>query len=225
MISVLKDTVICTNTLLSANLDAFYPGTASYTWSDGFSGPLHNLTTAGIYWVDYTLNNHCTARDSFRLQRDSIPSVHITQDSNACRTSCVLQANTSFPCSWSTGSTAGQISISTSGTYALTITGNGGCKNSETVNVLLYAPPQLPNIVTPNGDGRNDAVDFGTYGFTGMNLRIYNRWGQAIFESSDPHCVWKPECSSGTYYYIVSYQDCESSSRSKTLQGYVMVIR
>ncbi|MGE0562299.1 MAG: gliding motility-associated C-terminal domain-containing protein [Flavobacteriales bacterium] len=71
----------------------------------------------------------------------------------------------------------------------------------------------VPNVFTPNGDGMNDV--FQISGISNpcndnIALKIYNRWGIEIFESSDPIFEWDGknksgnEVPSGTYYLIVT---------------------
>ena len=76
-----------------------------------------------------------------------------------------------------------------------------------------------------HNDDLNDYIDFGNYGFTSLQLYIYNRWGTKIFESNDLHCVWKPTENDGTYYWTIYYTDCESTKEAKTLKGFVTLIR
>jgi len=84
----------------------------------------------------------------------------------------------------------------------------------------------MPNIVTPNDDKINDEIDFGIYQFSSLQIEIYNRWGQKIFESSDPKGVWKPTVDDGTYFYTAQYKiDCGSDSQAKNLKGFITVIR
>ncbi|MCB9186915.1 MAG: gliding motility-associated C-terminal domain-containing protein [Flavobacteriales bacterium] len=82
------------------------------------------------------------------------------------------------------------------------------------------------NVFTPNYDGINDCFKPGFDGrFSDCyDLKVYNRWGALIFESTggQNHC-WdgrtkggKP-CDEGTYYYIVSLKGYEN-------HGYVTLI-
>ena len=48
----------------------------------------------------------------------------------------------------------------------------------------------MPNVFTPNGDGNNDKVFVRGFGIAQMNFRIYNRWGQVVFESGSPSYGW-----------------------------------
>ncbi|MFK7984075.1 MAG: gliding motility-associated C-terminal domain-containing protein, partial [Saprospiraceae bacterium] len=49
----------------------------------------------------------------------------------------------------------------------------------------------MPNAFSPNGDGINDVLYVrGADGFLSMNLIIYNRWGEKVFETSDADFGW-----------------------------------
>ena len=72
--------------------------------------------------------------------------------------------------------------------------------------------PQVPNVFSPNGDGENDFYEI--YGISDpcydfMNVTIYNRWGQKVFESDEPTFKWdgtrngKGACKAGTYYILI----------------------
>ena len=70
----------------------------------------------------------------------------------------------------------------------------------------------IPNIFSPNSDGNNDVYKLKgesdpCYDF--MQVAIYNRWGQKVFESTDSEFEWdgthkgKGNCKAGTYYVII----------------------
>lgn len=66
----------------------------------------------------------------------------------------------------------------------------------------------IPNLITVNGDDKNDAFSLSTIP-TGPNCRlnfisveIVNRWGQRVFYSEDPRFAWKPEDLNSAYYFF-----------------------
>jgi gliding motility-associated-like protein len=74
-------------------------------------------------------------------------------------------------------------------TYVVDVLSAHGCRASDSVNIYLFCDGRqvfLPNVFTPNNDGKNDV--FYPRG-TGINLvksfRIYNRWGELLFERSN----------------------------------------
>lgn len=54
---------------------------------------------------------------------------------------------------------------------------------------MIY-PPKLPTAFTPNGDGWNDSLFVRGGPFLEVELKIYNKWGELIFESNDIAKGW-----------------------------------
>jgi gliding motility-associated-like protein len=77
-------------------------------------------------------------------------------------------------------------SMSVTTTYAVTVYTNFGCLASDTVTIHLYCDKSqifVPNTFTPNGDGENDVFYPRGKGISVIkSFRIYNRWGQLLFE-------------------------------------------
>ncbi|MBF9219768.1 gliding motility-associated C-terminal domain-containing protein [Hymenobacter ruricola] len=74
---------------------------------------------------------------------------------------------------------------------------------------LAFRPP---NVFTPNGDGLNDSfrmpdlpVDFCDHKFA--SIKIFSRWGQPVFSSSERGFQWNGAGAGGLYYYLVTYTD------------------
>jgi gliding motility-associated-like protein len=66
----------------------------------------------------------------------------------------------------------------------------------------------LPNVFTPNFDGKNDVFEAFPWKFIdSVDVRIYNRYGEEVFATSDPDVLWTGEhreggmCADGVYYY------------------------
>jgi gliding motility-associated-like protein len=67
--------------------------------------------------------------------------------------------------------------------------------NTYRIEILPKSSVDVPQSFTPNGDGRNDMIYVDGWGIRKLNyFRIYNRWGQLIFESNDINVGWD-----GTY--------------------------
>jgi gliding motility-associated-like protein len=59
---------------------------------------------------------------------------------------------------------------------------------------------EIPNIFTPNGDGTNDIYKLAGKNdpcYDVMQINIYNRWGQLVFNSIDPNFEWDGKTESG----------------------------
>ncbi|MBL7944301.1 MAG: gliding motility-associated C-terminal domain-containing protein [Flavobacteriales bacterium] len=69
----------------------------------------------------------------------------------------------------------------------------------------------LPNIMTPNADGFNDLFKPFDYRYIeSIDIKILDRWGVLVFESTDPEINWNGTsvesgelCSDGVYYYTI----------------------
>ncbi|OYU94784.1 MAG: hypothetical protein CFE21_13925 [Bacteroidetes bacterium B1(2017)] len=76
----------------------------------------------------------------------------------------------------------------------------------------------IPNVFTPNEDGKNDSYDIDILGYQVYNLNIYNRWGNRVYESTidgigHDDINWNGtnfnngfECPEGVYYFVFKYQ-------------------
>lgn len=67
-----------------------------------------------------------------------------------------------------------------------------GCKDTFCVPIVARVIPVLdvPNAFTPNGDGVNDQVHVRGFAIAKMIWRIYNRWGQLIFSTTNRNEGW-----------------------------------
>ncbi len=107
--------------------------------------------------------------------------------------------------------------------YVLTVRVNdGGClAGQDSVRQLVRvraggaaSATSLFNIITPNGDGRNDCFRLpdalrvpGTGCGGGFRrITICNRWGRTVFQSTDPTFCWEgPNGGSGTFFCLLDF--------------------
>ena len=95
----------------------------------------------------------------------------------------------------------------TSGVYLLHVQ-QAYCQNSADI-IIRFEPEEcemiIPNIMTPDGDGRNDTFEVTSIRrYPGSSVQIFNRWGTLIFEDLDYNGKWNGDnAADGTYYYIV----------------------
>jgi gliding motility-associated-like protein len=66
----------------------------------------------------------------------------------------------------------------------------------------------VPNVMTPNGDNLNDRFEIrGLFG-TQNTLKIFNRWGQMVYETRNYTGGWSAQgVSAGTYYFSLEVED------------------
>ena len=72
----------------------------------------------------------------------------------------------------------------------------------------------IPNVFSPNGDGANDFFLVKGQNIDQISLKIYNRWGNLVFEGQEASPAWDgrwqgKECPVGVYYYTaeITYQN------------------
>lgn len=93
--------------------------------------------------------------------------------------------------------------------YRVTAYKQGNVFVTSTSNYAEVIPPvsiYIPNAFTPNGDGLNDMFGVKGEGIRDYHLYIYNRWGEMIWESSNPHQQWDGKkdgrmAETGVYVY------------------------
>ena len=79
--------------------------------------------------------------------------------------------------------------------FTLTVS-EGACTRSDTTEVKVYEiiceDPYvfIPNAFTPNGDLENDVLYVRGIWIEKMIFRIFDRWGEMVFESTDSTIGW-----------------------------------
>jgi len=122
-------------------------------------------------------------------------------------------------------------------TYTVSVTSDRGCKSSDTVTIYLHCDESqvfIPNSFTPNGDGQNDVFyPRGSGISTIKSFRIYNRWGELLFERdniniNDAQNAWDGSYKGGSpradvYVYVIDAV-CTTGAPIN-LKGDVTIIR
>lgn len=114
------------------------------------------------------------------------------------------------------GATATSTLVTTAGSFTAIVTNTYGCASDPSTAMVVEVPCEigisLPDIFTPNGDGSNDKIKPIVPGIHKFSFfRVYNRWGNLVFESTDPDAAWD-----GSYKGEMQPQD----SYSYVIEGY-----
>ena len=125
-------------------LDAGNPG-ATYLWSTGATSQTITVTppAAGTTTVTVVVTNSalCDASDEIVISAGVAPVVNLGPDQTACN-SITLDAgiaNASYL--WSNGATTKTITVTTSGTYSVTVTDGAGCEGTDEVVLTVEQKP------------------------------------------------------------------------------------
>lgn len=107
-----------------------------------------------------------------------------------------------------------------------------GCIGYDTIKLTVTEGPYIfvPNAFSPNGDGQNDFLKIFFSGFKKINFfRIYNRFGQLVFQTSDINTKgWDGNFKDspailGTYFWYMNAID-EKNVR-KEYKGDILLIK
>ena len=113
--------------------------------------------------------------------------------------------------------------------YRVTAYKSGQNTITSTSNYAEVIPPLsifIPDAFTPNGDGINDTFGVKGEGIKDFTIRIFNRWGEVVFESHNPKQQWDGTykghpAQSDTYVYQLFAAGTGSDART----GSVTLIR
>jgi gliding motility-associated-like protein len=132
------------------------------------------------------------------------------------------------------GSQISKLSDDNSIKYSVVVTDNKGCIALDTAMFTDCDPAEIPHIITPNGDGKNDKFVLNYESkYPKCSLTIFNRWGAMVYETKEvPYKDdWdgKPNVGAtlgtnvlpaGTYFYMIEKGD------GTTLEsGYVELVK
>ena len=115
--------------------------------------------------------------------------------------------------------------------YYVTGTDQYGCENTDSVTVFLLPQTMIisPTAFTPNGDGLNDTYKPVLVGLGQVTyFSIYNRWGELIYETSDPTQGWdgtRLSLEQEVGNYVVLIRGIDAFGFSITKSSMVLLMR
>jgi gliding motility-associated-like protein len=81
--------------------------------------------------------------------------------------------------------------------------------------------PFIPNVITPNTDGKNDVWQIGNLNYYPQNsLSIFDRWGKKVFAASPYRNNWGADAKPGIYFYQLN-----DGRTGKVWKGWVEVLK
>lgn len=101
--------------------------------------------------------------------------------------------------------------------------------SAQTIDIITNPELYIPNTFTPNGDGHNDVFRVRGPNFAIYYFAVYNRWGELMYETTDPSQGWdgnykgKPS-DPGVFGYYVKAK-CGEGSEEIFKKGNVTLIR
>ncbi|MFT7345525.1 MAG: gliding motility-associated-like protein [Lentimonas sp.] len=173
-----------------------------------------------LFYPSVTTANICESEIIFRDESTGATSIDYNLDDKG---GIVINAPTEL---------AYQFQTSGNKTIVQTAYNEFGC--TSTSQKSIYIEPFtvfVPNAFTPDNNEYNNSFNAVSYlNAEEWHLRIYNRWGQLVFESFDQNKNWdgtfegellKPD----VFIYIIELTACGQEDKYRTLKGHVSLIR
>jgi gliding motility-associated-like protein len=131
---------------------------------------------------------------------------------------------------WNNNSNNPSLTVNEPGVYWVEVTDSNNCKGRDSMNILPCEKVFFPNAFTPNNDGINDVFIPTIFGaVANYKLNIYNRFGQLIFQTSDPARGWNGTRSGvrqpGDVYVWICLYRWLSGKKTDEKSGTVVLIR
>ncbi len=225
------------------------------TSTNGISGTWNpsviDNSVSGTY--TFTPNaGQCATTASFTLEANATPSLAIRSDTIVNDGASLPQFNFSEPSgaviNWTNSNTS--IGLPASGTgyvpafTAINMTNDpitgiisatpsiGGCIGLTQGYTITVKPLNkdvfVPNVFSPNGDGKNDILYvYGNY-ITKVDMRIFNQWGQMIAHITNKTQGWNGTFKGtqqpvGVYVYVLKAE--LSTGKTVELKGSITIVR
>ncbi len=201
---------ICSGEALTLNY-----GNSNYDleWSSGDTSSQTQFINQGVHYLEVSKGS-CRVRDSFKVNTVDLAPLDLGPDTTACIGDSiklkVKPPNANYL--WSNGSISRSIKVDVPGLYQVTVT-RDGCERTDEVDISYEYCAEtinvyLPNAFTPNDDGLNDEFKVRGDSLGDFELKIYNRWGEQVYKTTDPQEGWdgthKGEIApQGTYIWML----------------------
>nr|WP_314493740.1 T9SS type B sorting domain-containing protein [uncultured Chryseobacterium sp.] len=222
--TVLTDKTICIDE--RTTLDAG-TGFDAYLWSTGETTSSIQGVSVGTYWVSLKTGN-CFTVQTVNVKAASNPVIAGINISN--NTITVNATGGTAPYQYSlngsnwqdsnvfTGLPRGEIKVFVKDFY-----------NCEPVQVQITIP-NLLNAITPNGDNKNDFIDYSALAYKkNLVFIVYDRYGNKKYEADKlRNFKWDgtsggKKLSTGTYWYTISWNENDKNSTLTQYNGWVLV--
>lgn len=221
---ILKDKIICAED--TTTLDAG-GGFSSYEWSTGATTQTISNIGVGTYWVKLKTGD-CTAIQYVKVFASEQPVI-TSIDVNA--TTITVYANGGTPAyqysldnvNWQDSNIFKKISR---GIHKIYVKDAYDCEPME-VEVTV---PNIINVITPNGDGLNDFIDYSALGSKiDLTFNVYDRYGTKLHQGDKTNNYrWDGTSNgrkvpTGSYWYSVTWNENNKNRTPVKLAGWIMV--
>ncbi|WP_312903187.1 T9SS type B sorting domain-containing protein [Chryseobacterium taichungense] len=221
--TTLDDKIICMEdtTILDAG-----PGFTAYEWSTGATS--RTITAGvGLYWVKLKTGD-CVVTQTVKVYASEQPVITSVDISNTTVT--VYVNGGAAPYQYSTDGINWQESNEFKnmprGDSHIFVKDAYDC-NPIDITIVV---PNIINVITPNGDGINDAVDYSALaGKQNLIFNVYDRYGAKIHQADKSNrykwdgTVAGRKVPTGNYWYSVSWNENDKKNTPVKYSGWILV--
>lgn len=236
--SLPEDTIVCPGDEFTIQPNKIFPTTDyNYTWNTGANTSQITVDDIGRYKLTVTHNSGCTSSDSMDVSELKSPDSYLPNDTTVCLSisnGLLLNPGVSKWTVWKyegIKDTAQIKNIQAPGFYEVTLYNGTNCFTSDRITVEDFCSTALfiPNAFTPNNDGLNDTFGPESVETYSLEMRIFNRMGKVIFQTTDLNTRWDGNnAPQGTYAYWIKYELASKETgqlQSYTQTGVINLIR
>ena len=229
----ISDTLLCEGEAIQIQNHTIQADSTRYEYETGIfvSDTIHTYITSGIYEVGI-YSYHC---DSIYKEHHTItvlpkPSIGaLPSDTTLCAGGHILlqvDLTGASSCVWSDGTMgdtwAGDIAQGNTLSLDYELS-NPACESMHSITIHTGCGIFFPNTFSPNDDGENDIWTPVNLGVEIEVIRIYNRWGEKVYEAYGNAVAWTgTEAQQGTYIYHCQYKD---ENTTQTTSGNIILLR
>ena len=221
------DTTVCDGLgkYLSANIS-----NPPYLWSTGATTATILVQEPGTYWL-HVGSATCASSDTITLSVVPSPHIELGNDTMLCAddTMVVSTADMPYEFLWSNGETDLSVTVRNPPQIVTLMATLGSCTviDKKEIGLDPCRCIYVPNAFSPNDDGYNDGFQIIHCPVQNYVMRIYNRWGEKVFETNDPDATWNglhrgKDAPVGVYVY---YIQCVAEGMPIFREGNISLLR
>ncbi len=204
-----------------------------------FAGLLIEVAVAGMHYVTLKDASDCEVSIEVVVPQKEMPVIGIDSVFDGVDWSLftsVAGGSEPYDFLWNTGSDEDAIIAypDTAMWYVIEVADAKNCMNRDSIYLntaeeeLLEFDFMIPNVFTPNDDGKNDTWYIEGIGeYEHYEIEIYNRWGSRVYHKIDEPFQWTgkyegKELKSAVYFYAL---DVKHKNREKQFKGTISLVR
>lgn len=222
--------VICVGevAILTANSGDIIKADHTYLWTKGVDEIAKNksqisIDTAGLYTLKITDDIlGCTGLDSVVISMDAVKvtlpeKINLLKGSKASVTALASPRSREYSYAWTpvdqgfksdASDSLAILSPDQNTNYTVKVTSTNGCEAEATVMVYVFENLHIPTAFSPDHNGVNDSFVIFNDKDQILDVRIFNRWGHVVFQSSGYEKPWdgsykNETVPAGVYPYII----------------------